>query len=199
MDRFGSGRGWFGTLGKERHGEPAESLSGPKNILGDSAFGIRFYLPTGVYQKTNRMAKYAILFLRFAFAAFFFSEILQKPGSSDSISARGFRHTDFLSPLLSLSEHFGFNPAYWTSTTAVILLISGYAQAILRSFRLGLTVGVVLAFFMDTSTLSCNLRTSPCSWVASACLRLGGSDVLHPQDRLVRHSLERPKPSSQDD
>ena len=43
-----------------------------------------------------------------------------------------------------MSEHFGFDLAYWVSTTAVILLISGYAQAILRSLRLGLTVGVVL-------------------------------------------------------
>ena len=47
--------------------------------------------------------------------------------------------------LLSLSEHFGFDRAYLASTTAVILLISGYAQAILRSLRLGITVGAVLA------------------------------------------------------
>lgn len=131
---------------KNRHGEPAESLSGPKNILGDSAFGIRFYLPTDVYQKTNRMAKYAILFLGFAFAAFFFSEILQKARVHPiQYLLVGFAILIFYLLLLSLSEHFGFNPAYWTSTTAVILLISGYAQAILRSFRLGLTVGVVLA------------------------------------------------------
>ena len=44
-----------------------------------------------------------------------------------------------------MSEQFGFDLAYWVSTGGVIFLISGYAQAILRSQRLGLTVGVVLA------------------------------------------------------
>ena len=92
------------------------------------------------------MAKYAILFLGFAFAAFFFSEILQKARVHPiQYLLVGFAILIFYLLLLSLSEHFGFNPAYWTSTTAVILLISGYAQAILRSLRLGLTVGVVLA------------------------------------------------------
>jgi len=57
----------------------------------------------------------------------------------------GFAILIFYLLLLSLSEHFGFDPAYWISTTGVILLISGYAQAILRSFRLGVTVGVAMA------------------------------------------------------
>jgi len=131
---------------KDRQVEPAKSLSGPKNILGDSAFGIRFYLPTDVYQKTNRMAKYAILFLGFAFAAFFFSEILQKARVHPiQYLLVGFAILIFYLLLLSLSEQFGFDLAYWVSTGGVIFLISGYAQAILRSQRLGLTVGVVLA------------------------------------------------------
>ncbi|MBN38611.1 MAG: cell envelope integrity protein CreD [Opitutae bacterium] len=131
---------------KDRQVEPAKSLSGPKNILGDSAFGIRFYLPTDVYQKTNRMAKYAILFLGFAFAAFFFSEILQKARVHPiQYLLVGFAILIFYLLLLSLSEQFGFDLAYWVATGGVIFLISGYAQAILRSQRLGLTVGVVLA------------------------------------------------------
>jgi inner membrane protein len=130
---------------KKSYGDPTRSLSGPNNILGDSAFGIRFYLPTDVYQKTNRMAKYAILFLGFAFAAFFFSEILQNARVHPiQYLLVGFAILIFYLLLLSLSEHFGFDLAYWVSTSAVILLISGYAQAILRSLRLGLTVGVVL-------------------------------------------------------
>jgi inner membrane protein len=130
---------------KKSYGDPTRSLSGPNNILGDSAFGIRFYLPTDVYQKTNRMAKYAILFLGFAFAAFFFSEILQKARVHPiQYLLVGFAILIFYLLLLSLSEHFGFDLAYWVSTSAVILLISGYAQAILHSLRLGLTVGVVL-------------------------------------------------------
>ena len=126
--------------------DPARALAGPQNLLGDSAFGVRFYLPTDVYQKTNRMAKYAILFLGFAFVAFFFSEILQKARVHPiQYLLVGFAILIFYLLLLSLSEHFGFDLAYWVSTAGVILLISGYAQAVLRSLRLGATVGVILA------------------------------------------------------
>ncbi len=127
-------------------GNPARGLAGPKNVLGDSAFGIRFYLSTDVYQKTNRMAKYAILFLGFAFVAFFFSEILQKARVHPiQYLLVGFAVLVFYLLLLSLSEHFGFDLAYGVSTAGVIALISGYAQAILRSTKLGVTVGVFLA------------------------------------------------------
>ena len=141
-DHEGHDYKWHGG----RPGGLTDSLAGPSNILGDSAFGVRFYLPTDVYQKTTRMAKYAILFLGFAFAAFFFSEILHKARVHPiQYLLVGFAILVFYLLLLSLSEHFGFDRAYLASTTAVILLISGYAQAILRSLRLGITVGAVLA------------------------------------------------------
>ena len=121
------------------------SFSGPSNVLGNAAFGVRFYLPTDVYQKTNRMAKYAILFLCFAFAAFFFTEILQKARVHPiQYLLVGFAILVFYLLLLSLSEHFGFDLAYGISTTGVVILIAGYAQAILRSLRLACTVGAVL-------------------------------------------------------
>ncbi len=137
--------GWEDSY-RSMPGDPARSLAGPQNILGASAFGIRFYLSTDVYQKTNRMAKYALLFLGFAFAAFFFSEILQKARVHPiQYLLVGFAVLVFYLLLLSLSEHFGFDLAYGISTAGVIILISGYAQAILRSAKLGMTVGVLLA------------------------------------------------------
>ena len=121
------------------------SFAGPENVLGGFAFGVRFYLPTDVYQKTSRMAKYAILFLCFAFAAFFFTEILQKARVHPiQYLLVGFAILVFYLLLLSLSEHFGFDVAYGISTAGVVILIAGYAQAILRSMRLGCTVGTVL-------------------------------------------------------
>ena len=124
---------------------PDFSFSGPDNVLGSFAFGVRFYLPTDVYQKTSRMAKYAILFLCFAFAAFFFTEILQKARVHPiQYLLVGFAILVFYLLLLSLSEHFGFDVAYGISTAGVVILIAGYAQAILRSMRLGGTVGAVL-------------------------------------------------------
>ncbi|MGE4550280.1 MAG: cell envelope integrity protein CreD, partial [Opitutales bacterium] len=124
---------------------PRFSFAGPENVLGNSVFGIRFYLPTDVYQKSTRMAKYAILFLCFAFAAFFFSEILQKARVHPiQYLLVGFAILVFYLLLLSFSEHFGFDAAYGLSTAAVVALVAGYARAILRSGRLGATVGAVL-------------------------------------------------------
>ena len=124
---------------------PRFSFAGPENVLGDSVFGIRFYLPTDVYQKTTRMAKYAVLFLCFAFSAFFFSEILQKARVHPiQYLLVGFAMLVFYLLLLSLSEHFGFDAAYGVSTAGVVALVAGYARAILCSGRLGATVGAVL-------------------------------------------------------
>jgi inner membrane protein len=138
---------WDGNSYEGFRGEGGRgfSFAGPSNVLGDSSFGIRFYLPTDVYQKTSRMAKYAILFLCFAFAAFFFSEILQKAQVHPiQYILVGFAVLVFYLLLLSLSEHFGFDLAYAASTSGVVLLVAGYACSILRSARLGGTVGSVL-------------------------------------------------------
>lgn len=43
-----------------------------------SAFGLQLILTADIYQKSMRLAKYSIMFLIFTFAAFFFSEIINK-------------------------------------------------------------------------------------------------------------------------
>ncbi len=43
-----------------------------------SAFGVQLIMTANIYQKSTRLAKYAILFLVFTFSAFFFSEIINK-------------------------------------------------------------------------------------------------------------------------
>lgn len=121
-------------------------FAGPPNILGDFSFGVKFYMPNDVYQKTTRMAKYAILFLVFGFTSFFFTEILQKAQVHPiQYLLIGFAILVFYLLLLSLSEHFGFDRAYLISTAGVVFLIGGYASAILASQKLALSVCSVLS------------------------------------------------------
>ena len=121
-------------------------FAGPANILGDFAFGVKFYMPNDVYQKTTRMAKYAILFLVFGFTSFFFTEILQKAQVHPiQYLLIGFAILVFYLLLLSLSEHFGFDRAYLVSTAAVVFLIGSYASAILSSQKLAISVSAVLS------------------------------------------------------
>ena len=121
-------------------------FAGPKNILGDFTFGVKFYMPNDVYQKTSRMAKYAILFLVFGFTSFFFTEILQKSKVHPiQYLMIGFAILIFYLLLLSLSEHFGFDLAYLASTGSVVLLIGFYASAILASRTLAFSVSAVFS------------------------------------------------------
>jgi inner membrane protein len=51
---------------------------GAQHKVAPSAFGLQLILTADIYQKSMRLAKYAIMFLVFTFAAFFFSEIINK-------------------------------------------------------------------------------------------------------------------------
>ena len=103
-------------------------------------------MPNDVYQKTSRMAKYAILFLVFGFTSFFFTEILQKSKVHPiQYLMIGFAILIFYLLLLSLSEHFGCDLAYLASTGSVVLLIGFYASAILASRKLAFSVSAVLS------------------------------------------------------
>lgn len=140
-----SREGRFDSYAHKHDSTRSPGFATPNNALGDAAFGLRFHLPTDVYQKTERMAKYAILFLAFAFAAFFFSEIVRKLRVHPvQYLFVGFSILVFYLLLLSLSEHVGFDAAYGFSTAGIVLLVGGYAKTILNSARLGATVASVL-------------------------------------------------------
>ena len=139
---------WVGTAPPSTGGMnwKGHIFAGPSNILGDFAFGVKFYMPNDVYQKTTRMAKYAILFLVFGFTSFFFTEILQKAQVHPiQYLLVGFGILVFYLLLLSFSEHFGFDRAYLISTGCVVLLIGSYASAILSSRKLAISVSAVLS------------------------------------------------------
>jgi inner membrane protein len=103
--------------------------------VGDS-FGVKLFITANVYQKAERVAKYAVLFILFTFLAFFFSEIInKKPVHPIQYLLIGLAIIIFYVLLVSLSEHINFDLAYWVSAIAVTLMITGYAQGIIKSKR----------------------------------------------------------------
>ncbi len=102
--------------------------------IEDNWFGVSLMLDVDHYQKTMRSAKYAILFIAMTFLSFFFIEILNKKKIHPiQYILIGLVLVLFYVLLLSFSEQFGFNAAYFISSLAVILLISVYTASVLQS------------------------------------------------------------------
>jgi inner membrane protein len=80
-----------------------------------------------------RSAKYALLIISLSFLVFFFFEIL-KGNKIHPIQYIfiGMALSIFYSLLLSLSEHIGFDIAYFIASITVIGLISWYSRFLLR-------------------------------------------------------------------
>jgi inner membrane protein len=111
-----------------------------------SSFGVKLILTADIYQKSMRLAKYSIMFLVFTFAAFFFSEIINKQRIHPiQYILIGMSILIFYTLVLSLSEHMRFNYAYILSAASVTLIISGYAKAIISNSRFALTISGILA------------------------------------------------------
>jgi inner membrane protein len=110
-----------------------------------SAFGLQLMLTADIYQKSTRLAKYSIMFILFTFAAFFFSEIINKRRVHPiQYILIGMAILIFYTLVLSLSEHISFNYAYILSAAAVTLIISGYAKAIESNSRFAFTIMGIL-------------------------------------------------------
>jgi inner membrane protein len=111
-----------------------------------SAFGVKLILTADIYQKSMRLAKYSIMFLVFTFAAFFFSEIINKQRIHPiQYILIGIAILIFYTLVLSLSEYMHFNYAYILSAASVTLIISGYAKAIIPNSRFALMIMGILA------------------------------------------------------
>jgi inner membrane protein len=129
----------------EGEGQPAE------NVVRCSRFGLSLFLPADSYQMTERAQKYAILFLLLTFITFFLYE-LWSPVAIHPVQQLlvGAALCIFYLLLLSISEHLPFGPSYAVAAAATILLITGYAMAILggrgRALLLGLILTVLYGF-----------------------------------------------------
>ncbi len=110
-----------------------------------SCFGFKLLVTADVYQKSIRVSKYAVIFIVFTFAAFFFSEMINKKKIHPiQYLMIGLAVILFYTLLLAVSEHIPFDYAYILSSGAITLLITGYAKAICKSNPFTITVFSIL-------------------------------------------------------
>lgn len=114
--------------------------------LRDATFGVQLYQPVDVYQRNLRAGKYGVLFIGATFVAFFLVEVLRRlrvhPVQYLMIGAA---LATFYVVLLALSEQIAFAAAYTVAAASVVLIVGGYAAAVLRARRAGLILGGALA------------------------------------------------------
>ncbi|HTI08984.1 MAG TPA: cell envelope integrity protein CreD, partial [Puia sp.] len=114
--------------------------------LTKAAFGVSLIVPVDTYQQTTRSVKYAILIILLTFTAFFLIEwIYARAIHSLQYVLVGFALCLFYTLLLSFAEYIGFNQAYLIAALATIVLIAWYVRSILRSSKMSLFVGLLLA------------------------------------------------------
>ena len=108
-----------------------------KNDIGASKFGVNLLVAADHYQKSLRSSKYGILIIALSFLMFFLIEITQKLRiHAFQYILIGLALMIFYTLLLSISEHLGFNIAYWISCISVIGLIAIYARSVLANKKL---------------------------------------------------------------
>lgn len=111
----------------------------------DINFGITLLQPTDQYAKTERCAKYAILFIGLTFGLFFIVEITRKkPVHPIQYILIGIALAIFYTLLLSISEFVHFDVAYLISSVAVVTMISLYSRQLFRNNQSSLLTGGIL-------------------------------------------------------
>lgn len=117
-------------------------------------FGVTLHQPVDQYQKSMRSVKYAILFITLTFLVFFFTEVINKKAIHPiQYIMIGLALVVFFTLLISMAEHIGFDYSYLIAATAIVLLITFYTRAVLKSNKLSgfmATVLIVLYGFIYT-------------------------------------------------
>jgi inner membrane protein len=122
-----------------------QSDAGMDAALQASSFGVQLYQPVDVYQRNVRAGKYGLLFIVMTFVAFFLFEVLKRLRVHPvQYLLAGAALATFYVVLLALSEQIGFDAAYALAAAAVVLIVGGYATAVLQARRAGLLLGGVL-------------------------------------------------------
>lgn len=113
------------------------TVSTNKYDIGTSRFGVNLLVAADHYQKSLRSSKYSILIIALSFLMFFLIEVTQKLRiHAFQYILIGLALMIFYTLLLSISEHLGFNTAYWLSCISVISLIAFYSSSVLSNKKL---------------------------------------------------------------
>lgn len=118
---------------------------GRKHTISNSMFGVDLKLPVDIYQKSERVAKYAMLFIVLTFLVFFFVEILNKVLIHPiQYILVGVALVLFYVLLIAFSEQLFFNLAYLVAAAMTILLVTFYCRSVLRTWGLASMTGSIL-------------------------------------------------------
>jgi inner membrane protein len=105
-------------------------------LIESDMFGVSLFVPVDVYVYTNRVLKYAILFIFMTFAVFFMFEV------ASGLRIHPFQYLlvggalcMFYLLLLSLSEHIPFIASYFIAAAAVVTAIGFYCRSVLKERR----------------------------------------------------------------
>lgn len=122
-----------------------QTWSDDKYNISGSQFGVNLKLPVDVYQKSMRVAKYALLFIVLTYLVFFFVEILNKilihPIQYILV---GIALVLFYVLMLAFSEQLYFDLAYILAALMTIGLVFLYCRSILKSWGLAAMTGAIL-------------------------------------------------------
>lgn len=114
-----------------------QGWKGNKYSIQGADFGVKLQLPVDVYQKSTRVAKYAVLFILLTFLVFFFVEVLNgiliHPIQYILV---GLALVLFYILLLAFSEQMTFNTAYLIAAGMTLVLIFLYSRSVLKSWGL---------------------------------------------------------------
>ena len=117
--------------------------------IAESGFGVNFFIPVDIYQKTTRSVKYALLFIGLTFLAIFFIEVMSKKRiHAIQYLLTGAALVIFYSLLLSISEQLPFGWAYLIASVGILALIASHIHALFkkRSYTL-VTLGILAALY----------------------------------------------------
>ena len=115
--------------------------------LSEDAFGVSLFIPQNIYQQTDRVLKYSLLFIFLTFAIFFtYEKIYRLRIHPFQYLLIGGALTIFYLLLLSMSEHISFGLSYAISSLSVISLISLYSFSVLGEKRKTTIITLFLGF-----------------------------------------------------
>lgn len=134
--------------------------SGHKNLAVDTDMvQINFLPEINNYQKINRVAKYGLLIIILTFMSLFFTEIIKKQYVHFiQYILIGVAMVMFYLLLLAISEHFGFNIAYFMAALATTLLISSFIRMITKDNKTSILITGILVLFYSFIFVLMQLR-----------------------------------------
>ncbi|MDB5737896.1 MAG: inner rane CreD family protein [Sphingomonas bacterium] len=118
---------------------------GEQEIDDDSLVSVALLDPVDLYSEVNRATKYGFLFIGFTFVALLMFDILagvNVPGPAYLLVGVGL--ILFFVLLLAFAEVIGFTWSYLLASSGIVVLVSSYAAAILRSWKRGGAIAAML-------------------------------------------------------